>query len=146
MATALQIVRKFYPEVESVRDSNKNIKIEVTKRDTQSSAVKNHKECALAQACKRSLAVDGAIIAVKFAYLIKDKQAVRYSVPESVSREITAFDRNAEFEIGMYHLSKVSEANKIGNLKNRPGKHTKQGRKVYENIHKTQNIRHIGEK
>jgi hypothetical protein len=104
--TALGIVQRFYPEVKTVRDATKPLNIEVTKRDINSSAVKNHKDCALAVACKRAEAVDGAIVAVRAAYIIKGDAATRYHIPESVAREIIAFDRSGEFAPGQYRLLK----------------------------------------
>ena len=127
--TALQIVNKFYPQVTGVTDAKLPINIEVLKRDINSSAVRNHKECAFAQACKRTKQIDGAIIALKVAYLIKDGQAVRYSIPESLSREIVAFDRNGAFEAGDYRLE--SPRRKLGDPRaTGSDKRSKPGRKV----------------
>lgn len=140
MATALQIVQKLYPEVKSVTDSKSVMKITVTKKDCLSRAVKDHRECALAQACRHI--ADGAIVCVKFAYLINGDKAVRYSLPESVAREITAFDRNAPFEPGVYQLSAVPPASRLG-AKREPGAHTKNGKKPH--YHRTENIRGLVE-
>ncbi len=136
MATALQIVKKLFPKVKTVTDSQKSIKIEVTKKDCSSRAVKDHKECALAQACKHI--ADGAIICVKYAYLINGNKAVRYSVPESVSREIAVFDRDGPFEPGTYHLAPVPPSNRLG-TRREPGGHTSNGKPP--NYHRTENIR-----
>lgn len=141
MPTALQIVKRLYPQVMSVTDSNRNVKIEVTSKDCSSRAVKDHTECALAVACKR--VSDGAIICVKTAYLIKGSKAVRYSLPESASREITAFDRNAPFEPGLYHLAAVSPSSRLM-TRREPGAKTKNGKAP--NYHRTENIRGVVEK
>lgn len=138
MPTALQIVQKLYPEVTSVVDSKRNKVIEVTAKDCSSKAVKNHKECALAVACRK--VADGAIICVKSAYLIKGTKATRYKVPESVSREITSFDRNAPFEPGTYHLTAVPASGELG-AKRKPGGHTGNGKKA--DYHRTENIREM---
>jgi CheY-specific phosphatase CheX len=94
MPTALRIVKKFFPEVTDVEDAEKSQVIEVT--------------CAMAVACKRKYNLDGVIISVKTAYLIKGKKAKRFSLPESVSREIVSFDRDSGFAAGQYRLSKIA--------------------------------------
>ncbi len=144
MPTALTIVQKFYPNVASVKDSPKNLFIEVTPRDCQSKAVKNHNDCALALACKREFGLDGVVIALRAAYLIKGNEAVRFGLGESIAREITAFDRNGAFDPGKYQL--VKPTHRIGDPSSsgsRTGyKKGKSGRKVkYRHI--TGDIRHI---
>src|SRR6266404_4466801 len=108
MPTSLELVRKFFPEVTRVEDSGRNSIIEVTKKDETIAKKKSHKTCAMAVACKRKFDLDGVIISVNRAYLIKDKVARRYMLPESVSREVVSFDRDAGFEPGEYELQKVA--------------------------------------
>ncbi len=140
MATALQIVKRFYPDVTTVVDSKRSIKVEVTKADAHKSAVKNHNDCALAVACRRSMGdVDGVIICVKTSYLIKGTKAIRFTNPESVSREVTSFDRDAGFEPGTYHLSKVSPSNALGTI--RRYKKRKNDKPEPINYHRTENVR-----
>jgi len=122
MSTALEIVQRFYPNVTTVKDATAPLKIEVTKKDCQSRAVKNHTECALAVACKRSFKIKGVVIAVKVAYLVEDSRAIRYQLGEAISREITAFDRKGNFEPGDYTL--LVPSYKIGTV-SRPGSHKK---------------------
>jgi hypothetical protein len=105
MPSSLEIVRKFFPEVETVSDAKKTLHVSVTRRDSNSSAVKNHKGCAMAVACKREYKLDGVVISRERAYLVKDNKAVRYALPESISREVVSFDRNAGFAEGEYQLS-----------------------------------------
>jgi hypothetical protein len=109
MPTALAIVRKFFPEVSTVEDGRRKVRVEVTKKDGNSAAVRNHKACAMAVACKRSMNLDGVVISVNRAYLIKGDTAVRYALPESVSREVVSFDRNGGFAPGEYELRKPPE-------------------------------------
>jgi hypothetical protein len=106
MPTSLSIVKKFFPEVEHISDATKNLRVEVTRKDSNSSAVKNHKGCAMAVACKRTFGVQGVLISRDRAYLIKDNRATRYSLNNSVSREVVSFDRGAGFAEGVYELSK----------------------------------------
>lgn len=105
MPSSLEIVRKFFPEVSKVTDARSVLHVSVTRKDSNSSTVKNHKGCAMAVACKREHALDGVVISRKRAYLVKDGKATRYELPESVSREVVSFDRNAGFAAGEYQLS-----------------------------------------
>ena len=101
---ALSIVQRFYPDVKRVKDASSSLRIEVTTKDTQSPGVKQHKDCALAVACKKMNEVDGAIVSISTAYLIKGDVAIRYRIPVSVAREIVSFDRRGGFEPGEYYL------------------------------------------
>ena len=111
---ALHIVNKFFPKVKVVKDATKSLSVEVTKEDSQKGARGDHNSCAMAVACKRKVKADGVIMSVSTAYIVKDKVAVRYRVPESVSREIVAFDRNSYFEPGEYRLNKPCPASMLG--------------------------------
>jgi hypothetical protein len=113
MPTALQVVQKFFPEVQTVVDATRNQVIEVTKRDETTANKKSHKTCAMAVACKRKFNLDGVVISVNRAYLIKGKKARRFMLPESVSREVVSFDRDGGFEPGQYELSKVPASSRL---------------------------------
>ena len=89
---AINIVKKFFPNVTRVVDASRNASIEVTTKDSQSKAVKDHNDCAMAVACKRKFHLDGVIISRTTAYLVKGTQARRFKLPSSVSREIVSFD------------------------------------------------------
>ena len=132
MPTALGIVNGFFPDVTSVKDSKTVLKIEVTSQDDRTSRKGEHKDCALAVACKRKLNIDGVIISRKIAYLIKGKKAVRFEVPNSISREIVSFDRGGGFAPGTYQLSRPSKCKLISTgERSRTGPHkTKSGRKI----------------
>lgn len=112
---ALEIVRHYFPKVEKVQDADKNIKIEVTPRDNSDSTIKDHKNCALAVACKRTLHADGVMISTRTAYIIHGKVAYRFRLPESVSREIVSFDRRAGFALGIYMLRAPGIYEQLGN-------------------------------
>jgi hypothetical protein len=103
---ALHNVRKFFPKVTRVTDASKGLEIEVTKQDDKISRRSDHAGCAMAVACKRELKLDGVIIARTVAYLVKGDEAIRYDVPEAVSREIVSFDRGGGFAPGNYALTK----------------------------------------
>lgn len=107
---SLKIVQKLFPQVRHILEARKSIRIQVTDRDTKSASVKNHKECALAVACKRMLPIDGVIISRSVAYAIVGDKATRYMLPQSASREIVSFDRGSGFYPGTYQLSRPAKA------------------------------------
>lgn len=112
--SALSNVQAAFPNVTKVVDAKKDASFEVTKADTKSAAVRNHTACAAAVACKRKLELDGVIMSVNTAYLVKGSTATRYKVPQSVSREIISFDRDAVFEPGDYRLKAPCQSARLG--------------------------------
>ena len=108
-------VQRMFPQVTEVVDAKRARLIEVAPSDLKRAVVKAHKACAMAVACKRKLSLDGVIMGRKTAYLIKGRKATRYAVPESVAREIVAFDRGAAFEPGVYRL--IPHARPLGTEK-----------------------------
>ena len=141
----LAIVQRHFPNVTKVEDAKKNLTIEVTKHDESSSKRRNYEECAMAVACKRAYKADGVIIARSVAYLVKGTLAVRFKIPGSVAREITSFDRGAEFNPGTYFLSKVHPTKSLeGRKKWDKGKggNTGPSREIRK-YHHTENIRAV---
>lgn len=122
MHTALAIVRKFAPRVKRVYDATEPLMIEVTSKDCDNKAVKNHTECAMAVALKRQEHATSVIVARRTAYVIKGQTAYRYGVGESIKSEIVSFDRGAVFEPGLYKM--VMPSHKLGESKGRgkPGR------------------------
>lgn len=122
---ALKVVQQFFPGVTEVVDALRPAIIEVQAKDGTVKGVKNHAECALAVACKRSMHLDGVIIARSVAYLVKGKKARRFQLPPATAREVTSFDRGAGFEPGRYLLSAIGENKKLGHRqgsdKGKPG-------------------------
>jgi hypothetical protein len=118
---ALQIVRKYAPKVEVVQDATEDLTMEVTKADCASKAVKDHQACAMAVACKRKLHLDDVIISRSMAYLVRGKVATRYELPETVSREVIAFDRGGAFQPGEYELVKPEPYNALGSSRHETG-------------------------
>src|SRR5579864_3072095 len=88
---SLNIVRKYFKNVDEVVDSKESLSVEVTPRDVSTSERRAHVGCAMAVACKRAKHLDGVIISTSIAYLIKDNKATRYQVPERISREVVSF-------------------------------------------------------
>lgn len=140
---ALAKVRKYFPKVESVEDATQQVHIEVTPRDVSTSKRKAHSECAMAVACKRSLNLDGVIIATSIAYLIKGTEATRYQVPEHLAREVVSFDRGAGFESGEYDLN-VPDC-KLGTMGGGHGPHRDRATRSKPLVHKhmTHNVRAV---
>lgn len=101
---SLAIVQKFFPEVEKVKDADGYISLEITKGDVNAKAARDHKRCPMATACQRMMKADGVVVSVKTVYIIHGKNATRYQIPESASREIVSFDRNSGFAPGQYFL------------------------------------------
>lgn len=126
MAYAIQIVRKFFPDVKKVKDAKESLTVEVTKQDNKSAAVRNHKGCAMAVACQRAEKADGVIISVGTAYVIKGDTATRFKVPEHTSREVITFDRDAGFTPGNYSLVAPSPASRLGGSRS-AGSHKSNG-------------------
>ncbi len=140
MPTSLEIVRKFFPEVSAVSDAKKTLHVSVTRKDSNSSTVKNHKGCAMAVACKREHKLDGVVISRKRAYLVKDGKAVRYALPESVSREVVSFDRNAGFAEGEYQLSIPDKSEPYQSQRIRKDNRERNGYKA-KFVHQSEGIR-----
>jgi hypothetical protein len=106
MPNSLLIVKRFFPKVESVTQAKRKVLIEVTADDSAIGRGKAHHACAMARACKRALKLDGAIVSMGTAYLVKGTHATRYAVPHVVSREIVSFDRGSGFAPGLYTLNR----------------------------------------
>ncbi len=142
MPTALEVVRKFFPEVNDVQDAGRNATIEVTEKDQRTAHKKSHKTCAMAVACKRKFECDGVVISVNRAYLVKGRVARRYMLPESVSREVVSFDRHGEFEPGEYELGKVPPSSRLDRIiKKGNGHGSGSATTVRKHIHRTGGIR-----
>ena len=142
MATALEVVRKFFPQVKSVVDATKNAHIEVTAQDDKVAKRKSHKTCAMAVACKRKFNLDGVIISANRAYLVKGTQARRFELPPSVSREVVSFDRGGGFEPGDYELSRPGPAHRLGAIpKSHGNENNGRTRPERKFAHKTGGIR-----
>jgi hypothetical protein len=114
MASSLNIVKKFFPKVKKVTDADEPAFLEVTEDDSKTGSRRDHNNCAFARACARKFRATGVIISVQTAYIIKGDEAIRYRLPQSVSREVVSFDRNAGFEGGQYELSKPVPSQRLG--------------------------------
>lgn len=127
MPDSLQIVKRFYPDVETIRDAKRPMTIQVTPRDTRA-LPKDHRHCALAMACQRLDGINGALISMRTVYLVRGTVATRYEVPERVSREIVAFDRGGHFAPGIYTLLRAQKRNPRGSYTGKGKPNRGQGR------------------
>lgn len=109
---SLSIVKKYYPQVRYVRDAKKSIVVHVSTSDCKKSTQKSPNSCAMAQAFRRKH--DGAIISLSVAYIVDGNKAVKFRVPQAVSRELVSFDRHNDFAVGAYKLIKISRGNRMG--------------------------------
>jgi hypothetical protein len=140
---ALTLVKLYHPNVTAVEDAKKNLSITVIAADCKSNGRKSPSACAMAKACTRQF--DGAIISIATAYIIKGNKAIRYKVPNTVSREILAFDRNTNFEPGVYHLASPPKSQSLtrGAHAHRSKKPVKKNGVVREARHHTTDVRSL---
>ena len=139
---ALSIVRKFFPKVTGVVDATEPVTIEVTKQDERAAARKDHAVCALAVACKRSEHMDGVIVSIGRAYLIKGKRATRYFMSQSAAREVVSFDRGSAFAPGAYTLIAPHKGNRLGD-RQRPKRGPQKAASKRRKYHFTEGIRTV---
>lgn len=111
---ALTNVRKFYPDVRTVADAKIGAYVVVEPSDVSGAKGKNHKDCPMARACKRSLGVDGVVIARSTAYVIDGNKAIRYRFRGDLRAEIRQFDKTGVFDPGAYVLHRPQPSQRIG--------------------------------
>ena len=122
-------------------DATKDLKIKVTKPDVKAARKNDPSNCAAAIATKRQLKAEVEVhISRTYVKDNKNKVWIRFLTPESVSREITSFDRSSIFELGNYILKAPHAGQKLGIYR---GKSTKTGggKRRYNPYHITANIR-----
>jgi len=140
--SALGIVRKYHPNVMKVVEAKADMLIAVTAKDCKGARSKKPNACALAKACERNF--DGAIISLSTAYLIKGDQAIRFHVPQAISRELVSFDRNHDFRPGEYKLKRPSKSFRLqprGDRPLKPDRHKPHHATIKRRNHKTAGLR-----
>jgi hypothetical protein len=140
---SLGIVKKFFPQVAHVIDADSNAAIEVTPKDVRDSKRKNHSSCAMAVACRRARDLDGVIISIHTAYMIKGDTATRFTLPQSISREIVSFDRSGDFQPGQYYLSPPNPNSRLGAPRLKGGPSGGKSKGAYTPYHMTTNVRAV---
>jgi hypothetical protein len=111
--TLKKFVKAKFPHVVYFVDATEPIIITVTKADVRS-AKKSYTGCAIAVSCKRQLNLDGAVVSLASSYLVLGDTATRYCVPQSISREVVANDRNGSASPGIYKLRPFSKSGRLG--------------------------------
>jgi hypothetical protein len=142
MPTALSIVKRFFPEVETVEDADESAYVEVVPEDSSADR-KNHKACALAVACKRMFEMDGVIVSKTMAYLVKGSFALRYRLSQDASNSVVAFDQKGVFAPGMYQLARPFKGHRLGEHSDKkiPEKSHKRHHRIHR--HLTDGIREV---
>jgi hypothetical protein len=107
-------LHKLFPQVETTVDADYPIEVLVNQDDCDGATQLDPTNCALARAAKRDLKADAVVIGVGTSYIIRGKNAVRFNTPERVAREIVSFDRNHDFEPGVYKLIPKAPTSRLG--------------------------------
>lgn len=140
----LKHLQRLFPQVLTVQDADVAVEVQVTPTDSTSAVPQAPAKCALAQACVRELAIDGAIIGMKVSYLIKGTHALRFDTPERVAREIVSFDRHHDFAPGIYGLGPVTPSRRFGYYKAQHKETGQRGpRRERKILHRTARVRVI---
>ena len=90
-----------------VKDAMNPLMIHIKTCDITGSSKADASNCAAARALKRELGSEARVYLTR-TYVKVGKVWARFITPESISREITAFDRGAQFESGEYVLNPPS--------------------------------------
>lgn len=133
-------------EGKPVRDATRGLPLKITPVDCERGGVKDPGSCAAAQALLRIPGVQAARVQVSRTYVQRNGEWKRYMTPESLSREIIAFDRGGRksFEPGEYYLRAPSPEEKLSAHRKRHQNDKRKNkptgtREVH--IHHTSNIR-----
>lgn len=122
MPTPKTLIKRHFPQVKRIVDSERTLDVTVTAEDTAAGNKLDPENCALAKACVRQKIADAAIIGISTSYLIRGDTAIRYHTSTAVSREITSFDRHDDFAEGQhYKLSRISPScrQEVRNMKSK---------------------------
>ena len=122
-------LRRAFPGIKKMVDATEAVMVTVRPRDCGRAATPGDPAgCAMARAFARQHDADGVVVGLSRSYVVTGDTVVRFITPPSVAREITSFDRNADFEPGNYHLSPVGKASKYGARRNKGGSNKGRGR------------------
>ncbi len=88
-------------------DAKKGLILKVTSKDIDKAEQNNPSACGFAQAATRQLKATSAHFFRSVAWVETPRHIVRFSLPQSMQKEIVAFDRSKSMEPGTYKLSPV---------------------------------------
>jgi hypothetical protein len=120
-------IRKRTLEGLPVIDATHGLRLKIKKPDITGSSKADPTNCAAARALKREAGADARVYLTR-TYVKVGRVWMRFMTPESISREITAFDRGAAFEPGEYVLTPPSVTQRLGAVKPTGPKKTRNGR------------------
>jgi hypothetical protein len=134
-------------------DAGRSLQLEVIGKDCNKRGAKDPQNCAFACAAKRELGAERAFFFRSTAWLLKGGKLVRYTLPQSVQKEIVSFDRTGAMAPGVYHLSRPTKTQTMAAIteraKKRPGRHepgkTKIKRKMFHQTQGIRTLKYIGE-
>jgi hypothetical protein len=124
-----------------VRDAKTRLPFQVTNQDIKLAGLKKPESCAIALACKRLKNYGDVRIHMHYAYILKGDHWLRYRIPQSVIREIVAFDRGGSFEPGEYALLPPAPSCKLGRINVGQRRSVRTGPKKSRFYHATTNVR-----
>lgn len=110
---ALEIVQSHFPQVTKVVDATEDLPFTVTPKQAKDGKPLSHVDCPAARALSQMPKIDGAIISKRSGYTVSGTTAVRYRVPESLTREETAKDRGGSFQPGDYKLKAPGKGERL---------------------------------
>jgi hypothetical protein len=121
-------------------DATKDLEICVSEKDVSNSKKNDPSNCAAANAAKRILKAE-VEVHISRVYVKNKNHWIRFLTPQSISREVTSFDRGASFEPGNYVIKAPSTGQKLGYYKISRHTETNKGKKLIGKRHITANIR-----
>lgn len=101
-----------------VEDADESLILDVRPEDIRGSTKLDPHNCAAARSIKRVCRASDAIVMRGTTYVNRGNKKsphwIRYQTPNSIAREITAFDRGAQFEAGVYNFRPFAPSNRLG--------------------------------
>lgn len=125
-----------------VKDAINPLMIHIKQCDIVGSKKADASNCAAARALKREVGSEAKVFLTR-TYVKVGKVWARFITPESISREITAFDRGAAFEPGEYVLTAPSKAARLDYKKKPTGPKKARNGKSNKPRHVTASVRQM---
>jgi len=117
------------------------LELHITKSDIRGATRNDPAKCAAAMACQRTFKTDAEVHISRTYIKTPDKKAwIRFITPQSISREIVAFDRSHTFSPGHYTLVAAPHSNRLGVHRGK-STHPVTGTKRLAPMHMTTEIR-----
>lgn len=104
--SVLDIAKQARDKGLKIMDAKAPLVLEVTRHDITNAKPKDPSCCAFACAVKRELGANAAYFFRTVAWIEYEDRIVRYQMPDSMQKEVVAFDRAKAMEPGVYQLSR----------------------------------------